>query len=99
MTPAYEPVANPAFSVKSCFIVFGSTFWTIASLLSLTVNGLLIINLVYLGRQLGTIKRMVKDDLLAGLYANFFLMDQVPDSWSQAVCGKTPNPLCKSLVT
>lgn len=98
MTPAYEPVANPAFSVKSCFIVFGSTFWTIASLLSLTVNGLLIIILVYLGRQLGTIKRMVRDDLLADLYANFILMDQVPASLSQAVCGKTPNPLCKSLV-
>jgi hypothetical protein len=71
-----EPPDKPAFPVKSCFMVFGSTFWTIASLLSLTVNVILIIIVIFLGSQLGTIKRMVKDDLLAGLYANFILMDQ-----------------------
>jgi hypothetical protein len=71
-----EPVAKLAFTVKSCFMVFGSTFGTIASLLSLTVNVLLIIILFYLGSQLGTIKRMEKDDVLAGLYASFILIDQ-----------------------
>jgi hypothetical protein len=75
-TAPAEPDARSAFSFKSCFMVFGSTFWTIASLISLTVNIILIVAVIYLGSQLGTIKRIVKDDVLAGLYANFILMDQ-----------------------
>jgi hypothetical protein len=71
-----EPPAKRSFSAKSCFMVFGSSFWTIASVLSLIVNIILIVVLIYLGSQLGAIKRMVKDDVLAGLYANFILMDQ-----------------------
>jgi hypothetical protein len=75
-TTPLEPAARPGSSFKSCFMVFGSTFWTIASLISLTVNIVLVVAVIYLGSQLGTIKRIVKDDVLAGLYANFILMDQ-----------------------
>ena len=71
-----ETAARPPFSFKSCFMIFGSTFWTIACLFSLTVNIILIVAVIFLGSQLGTIKRLVKDDVLAGLYANFILMDE-----------------------
>jgi hypothetical protein len=74
--PPPEPAATPAFSFKSCFMIFGSTFWTIACLFSLIVNIVLIVVVIYLGSQLGTIKSIVKDDVLAGLYANFILMDE-----------------------
>jgi hypothetical protein len=76
MTYPSQPAARSPVPFKSCFMVFGSTFWTIASLISLTVNVILIIAVIYLGSQLSTIKRVVKDDVLAGLYANFILMDQ-----------------------
>jgi hypothetical protein len=63
-------------SASTIFLAFGSAFWTVASLLSLTVNIILIAVLIYLGTQFSTIKHMVRDDVLAGLYTNFALMDQ-----------------------
>ncbi len=54
----------------------GPAFWTITGLVSLTVNVVLIVILVTLGGQLFSLKQMVKDQLLGGLYQNFELMDQ-----------------------
>jgi hypothetical protein len=67
---------KPRASASGVFLAFGSVFWTIASVISLTVNIILIVVLVYLGSQLSNIKKMVRDDVLAGLYTNFALMDQ-----------------------
>ncbi len=54
----------------------GPAFWTIASTLSLIVNVILIIVIVILVRQLFSLKALVNDQLLGGLYNNFVLMDQ-----------------------
>ena len=51
-------------------------FWTIASLVSLTVNLILIAFLILLGRQLFALKSLVEQGLIGGLYQNFVLMDQ-----------------------
>lgn len=51
-------------------------FWTISSLLSLTVNLGLIIILILLGRQLFTLKAIISEGLINGLHKNFVLMDQ-----------------------
>jgi len=51
-------------------------FWTIASLLSLGINILLITALLITGRQLFTLKSTIEQQLLTGLYDNFTLMDQ-----------------------
>ena len=51
-------------------------FWTIACVVSLTVNIILIVLLIVLARQLFAIKDLVSHQLLGGLYDNFVLMDQ-----------------------
>ena len=51
-------------------------FWTIASVVSLLVNVILIAVLLSLGNQLFTLKKLVQDQVLGGLYQNFILMDQ-----------------------
>jgi hypothetical protein len=53
-----------------------ATFWTIASVLSLTINLILILALVLVGRELFTLKSMLGTNLLGGLYENFIFMDQ-----------------------
>ena len=50
-------------------------FWTIASMISLTVNLILIIVLLILGRELFAIKSLVSG-LIDGLHTNFIAMDQ-----------------------
>lgn len=54
----------------------GPAFWTIASLFSMVVNVILIVLLLSLGRQLFTLKSLVQDQLLGGLYTNFQMMDK-----------------------
>jgi hypothetical protein len=54
----------------------GPAFWTVASLLSLTINVILIIILILAGRQLFSIKNLVTGQLIGGLYYNFIRMDQ-----------------------
>lgn len=61
---------------QACFWFAGSTFWTLASIFSLIVNITLIVVVYLLANQLFTIKRIVRDEVLGGLYANFILMDQ-----------------------
>jgi hypothetical protein len=51
-------------------------FWTVTSIISLTVNVILIALLLILGQHLFSIKALVGDNLLRGLYENFILMDQ-----------------------
>lgn len=53
----------------------GPAFWTISSLVSMLVNIILIVVLISLGKQLFTLKKVVGDQVLGGLYNNFVLMD------------------------
>lgn len=55
---------------------FGPPFWTITGLLSLVVNLVLLALVLSLGTQVFTLKRVVQDQVLGGLYQNFVLMDQ-----------------------
>jgi hypothetical protein len=54
----------------------GPAFWTISSLISLTVNIILIIALILLARQLFAIKQIAQGQLVGGLFTNFVKMDQ-----------------------
>ena len=63
----------PATPKKRKFL---PAFWTVASILSMIVNVILIIILLILGRELFTLKALVGDELLGGLYNNFVLMDE-----------------------
>ena len=54
----------------------GPAFWNIASLISISVNIILFIIILLLGRELFTLKNLVKDQLIDGLYTNFVKMDQ-----------------------
>ncbi|NLG71491.1 MAG: hypothetical protein GX495_05550 [Chloroflexi bacterium] len=54
----------------------GPAFWTISSLISITVNVILIVILITVGRQLIGLKNLVSDQLIGGLHQNFVKMDQ-----------------------
>jgi hypothetical protein len=54
----------------------GPAFWTVASLVSMAVNLVLLVVLIALGRQLFLLKDVVQNQVLGGLYTNFQLMDQ-----------------------
>ncbi|MEJ5202435.1 MAG: hypothetical protein WHV66_09395 [Anaerolineales bacterium] len=54
----------------------GPTFWTFASLVSLTANLILVIVVILLGSQLFALKRTFRDELIGKLYHNFALMDR-----------------------
>jgi hypothetical protein len=51
-------------------------FWTVASILSLIINVILIVALISLGRQLFSLKKLVEVQVLGGLYQNFVDMDK-----------------------
>jgi hypothetical protein len=51
-------------------------FWTVASVVSLFVNLVLIIVLISLGKQLFEFKKLIEGPLIGGLYNNFVLMDK-----------------------
>ncbi|MBN2550029.1 MAG: hypothetical protein JXB15_12775 [Anaerolineales bacterium] len=53
----------------------GPAFWSIASLISLTVNVILIAVLILLGRELFGLKSLVQNQLIGGLHENFVKMD------------------------
>lgn len=73
---ASRPVAASQPARKTGERAFLPTFWTIASVLSMIVNLILIVVLLVLARELFTLKTMVGDELLGGLYNNFVLMDE-----------------------
>jgi hypothetical protein len=54
----------------------GPAFWTVASVFSLVVNVILIAMMVILSRQVFTLKSLLSQQLIGGLYQNFILMDQ-----------------------
>jgi len=54
---------------------FGPAFWTLASLVSLTINLILILILIGVGKELFSIKKLVSEQLVGGLYNNFVQMD------------------------
>ncbi len=69
---AGSPARKPFFQLSKTV----PAFWTVASLLSFVVNMVLIVAVVLLGRELFTLKAIVGDKLLGGLYENFIYMDQ-----------------------
>ena len=89
-TPVSTPPVPPTISSdsvaeqrpKSWHFKFLPAFWTIASILSLTVNLILIIALLIAFQMLGTIQGLQTygvgqaSGLLGGLYSNFVKMDQ-----------------------
>jgi len=70
-TPAPAP-ARPALWQGKILPVF----WTVASVISLSINIILIVVLLLLARQLFLIKGVVSAQLVGGLHQNFVKMDQ-----------------------
>ncbi|HSO26676.1 MAG TPA: hypothetical protein VLS48_01305, partial [Anaerolineales bacterium] len=55
---------------------FSEAFWTIASVISMLISVVLLIALILVSRELFTLKELVEDQLIGGLYSNFVKMDQ-----------------------
>ena len=73
------PPTAPAPPPRGPRFKFLPAFWTIASLMSITVNIILIVILLILFQMLGAIQGTADDKvsgLLGGLYSNFVKMDQ-----------------------
>lgn len=68
----------------------GPAFWTIASLISMTVNIILVVALILLARQVFSLKQLVSDGLLGGLYWNFEKMDDAHIRTSIPVSAQVP---------
>jgi hypothetical protein len=51
-------------------------FWTVASLLSLAINVILIVVLILVGKEIFLLKSLVSEQLVGGLHQNFVQMDQ-----------------------
>ena len=86
--PAAKP-AKRAFQWRWPF-KFMPAFWTVTGILSLLVNAILIVVLISLGNQLFTLKALVQNQLLGGLYQNFILMDQAHIKATIPVSAKVP---------
>ncbi len=71
-----QVVATESAAAQPAKRPFLPTFWTVASVLSMVVNLILVLVLLVLVRELFTLKALVGDDLLGGLYNNFVLMDE-----------------------
>lgn len=72
---------------------FLPAFWTIASVISLTVNIILIVILLLMYQMLGAIQNTADDQvtkLLGGLYTNFVKMDQATISTNIPVDANVP---------
>ena len=110
--PAAVP-ANPEPRPRGPRFKFLPAFWTIASLLSLTVNIILIVILLILFQMLGAIQNTADDKvsgLLGGLYTNFVKMDEaniqrtihvekeIPVQFSLNVSGPTDVVLSQDVV-
>ncbi len=76
-----QPARREALFLKKAGRFFwqgkiGPAFWTVASLVSLTVNVILIVVLLLLGKQLFTLKDLISNQLVGGLHQNFVKMDE-----------------------
>ena len=77
--PLAAPMDEPDAPAPRRRFQFLPAFWTIASLMSITVNIILIVILLILFQMLGAIQLTAGDKisgLLGGLYSNFVKMDQ-----------------------
>ena len=81
-TTARKPIFSPAKTLPA--------FWTIASLISLVVNVILVVVLSLLGREFFALKALLGDKLLGGLYENFIYMDQAHIKTSITVADSIP---------
>ncbi|MCZ7551858.1 MAG: hypothetical protein B6D39_12870 [Anaerolineae bacterium UTCFX2] len=68
-----QPPHSPAAPKDSRLM---PAFWTIASIISITVNIILIVFLLMLATQLFQIKELVQVQVIDGLYQNFVKMDE-----------------------
>lgn len=73
---AKDPATTPPAAPKTRQWQAAPAFWTITGALSLMINVVLIVALILLARQLFTLKALVSDQLVDGLYQNFVKMDQ-----------------------
>jgi len=92
ITPSGRKIPNPRYVAKP-FVRLNKlwpAFWTITGIFSLMVNAVLIAMLFSLGNQLFTLKSVVEDQLLGGLYQNFVLMDQSNIQTTIPVSAKVP---------
>lgn len=79
VAPLPPTASAPAPKTREPRFKFLPAFWTIASLMSMTVNVILIVILLILFQMLGAIQGTADDKvsgLLGGLYDNFVKMDQ-----------------------
>jgi hypothetical protein len=74
--PPKAPFDWSKFKPKFGSFKFAPAFWTITGTLSLIVNVILIVALIVLGSELFTLKRILGNELIGGLYANFIKMDE-----------------------
>ncbi len=74
--PREESTSTKSFKPFIQLNKVGPAFWTITSTLSLVINLALIVLVIILSSQLFALKRTIQDQLVAGLYKNFVLMDQ-----------------------
>ncbi|HES57858.1 MAG TPA: hypothetical protein ENO21_00325 [Firmicutes bacterium] len=81
--PSKPPASAPAQSGRLASILekilyrrrVGEAFWNLASLISMTMNVVLLAALILLGGQFFAIKDVVSNQLIGGLYDNFVKMD------------------------
>ncbi len=74
-----QPTAEPTTPIQPSAkrtLKIGPPFWTIASIISLVVNLILIVVILVLAGQIFKVKSILTDQLIGGLYNNFVLMDQ-----------------------
>jgi hypothetical protein len=78
--PAKSPPPDPASTDhKGRFFwqgKFGPAFWTITGIFSITVNIILIVTLLIIGKYLFTLNEIVEYGLIGGLHSNFVAMDE-----------------------
>ena len=94
--PASDPRPEPASASKNGVSLFGPRFWTFASILSLTVNAILVLVLITLfiginraGLSVSYLLNM-GNNLLGGLYGNFEKMDRASIETNVEVSTKIP---------
>jgi hypothetical protein len=77
IAPRLRPSSHIALPIRKVQLKgIGPVFWTIACVFSLAVNIVLFALLFGIGRELFTIKKLVSDGLVGGLYSNFVKMDK-----------------------
>jgi hypothetical protein len=74
-----NPQSQPETARSSGWLYQGKfwpAFWTVTAVLSLTINVILVVMLLGLGRQVFSLKNVLQNQLIGQLYGNFALMDE-----------------------